>query len=219
MICPACKNEVPADAAFCPQCGQKVGGGAIVNATAPAAVAPDKATAGTGAAVSTEPERDLWSGTFSPKAMYGNWAAVAVITIVAIAIAVLIPIPATWIAVAIAVPVIWAVLAAQLLSLRWGVAYKLTTQRFLHQTGILRQVHNRILLIDIEDVSFEQKLMERFVNVGTIKLTATDVSDQTLVMRGIDNVQYVANLIDDARREERRRRALILQQHDTHHAT
>lgn len=165
-------------------------------------------------ATSQEPERELWSGSFSPKGMYGSWAIATVITIVGIIAAALIPLPAVLIAVLIAVPIIWVVLVGQFLSLRWGVAYKLTSQRFMHEQGILRRVHNRILLIDIEDVTFVQRLMDRMFNVGTITLISADISDGKLVMSGIDNVEHVTNLIDDARREERRKRAIILQQHD-----
>jgi membrane protein YdbS with pleckstrin-like domain len=185
--------------------------GAVMTApTMPA----ERKPAESGVPVSQEPERELWSGTFSPKGMYGSWAIAAVITVVGIILAVLIPLPPVLIAVSIAVPVIWVVLAVTLLSRRLGVSYTVTSQRFLHQRGVLRRVHNRILLIDIEDVSFVQGLMDRMFNVGTITLISTDVSDGKLIMPGIDNVEHVANLIDDARREERRKRAIILQQHD-----
>lgn len=205
MLCSACKQEIPADAAFCPKCGHKTGAAMVTATTASAPATPVSA-------VSQEPEKEIWSGSFSPKGMYGSWAIATVITVVGIIAAVFFP--AALIASAIAVPVIWVVLVAQYLTLRWGVAYKLTNQRFLHEQGILRRVHNRILLIDIEDVTFVQGLMDRMFNVGTITLTSTDVSDGRLVMRGIDSVERVTNLIDDARREERRKRAIILQQHD-----
>lgn len=146
--------------------------------------------------------------------MYGSWAIAAVVTLIGVIAAVLIPMPAVFIAVCIAAPIIWIVLIFQFLKLRWGVAYKLTSQRFMYEQGILRRVHNRILLIDIEDVTFVQGLMDRMFNVGTITLLSTDVTEGKLVMPGIDNVERVANAIDDARREERRKRAIILQQHD-----
>lgn len=210
MLCSACKQEIPADAAFCPKCGHKMSATVVANAT----TAAERAPATPLSAVSQEPERELWSGSFSAKGMYGSWAIAAVITILGIIATVLIPNPAVPIAALIAVPIIWVVLVFQFLTLRWGVAYKLTNQRFLHELGILRRVHNRILLIDIEDVTFVQGLMDRMFNVGTITLISTDVSNGKLVMPGIDSVERVANLIDDARREERRKRAIILQQHD-----
>lgn len=185
--------------------------GAVVNATTPPVERPPAAPLPT---ASLEAEREIWSGSFSPKGMYGSWAIAAVVTLIGVIAAVLIPMPAVFIAVCIAAPIIWVVLIFQFLKLRWGVAYKLTSQRFMYEQGILRRVHNRILLIDIEDVTFVQGLMDRMFNVGTITLLSTDVTEGKLVMPGIDNVERVANAIDDARREERRKRAIILQQHD-----
>src|SRR4051812_6274806 len=113
MICSACKNEVPADAAFCPKCGQRMG--AVMAApTIPAGQSP----AAAGVSPSPEPERELWSGTFSPKGMYGSWAIATVITVAGIIAAVLIPVPALLIAALIAVPIIWIVLVVQYLTLR-----------------------------------------------------------------------------------------------------
>jgi len=94
---------------------------------------------------------------------------------------------------------------------RLSVDYSLTSQRLVHKTGILRQVTNRIEVIDIDDVQFVQGLMERMFGVGTIKLLSSDTSDPSLVLRGIDNVQQVASMIDNARRDERRKRGLYME--------
>lgn len=212
MLCSACNTEVSADAAFCPKCGQRLGGGAASGAPAPAASTPAeklRAAQPTGA-TQQEPEHELWRGSYSPKAMYGHWFLAIVVSLAAIVLAVLIPNPAAWIAGAVAVPAIWLALLLTLAVRRLSIEYTLTTQRFLHQRGLLRRVANRILLIDIDDVTHEQGLIERMVNVGTITLRSTDVSDPILRLPGIDDVQRVANLIDDARREERRKRAIYM---------
>jgi uncharacterized membrane protein YdbT with pleckstrin-like domain len=215
MICSACKQETPGDAAFCPKCGQRVGGAVVSGTTAEA----DRVPTPSGAAGTAEPERELWAGTFSPKSMYGSWVLAAVVTVAGIVLAVVTPIPPVLIAVPIGVLGLWLALAVVLIHNRFGTWYSLTTQRFLHQQGLFSRENNRILLIDIEDVSFKQKFIERFLNVGTITLIGADVSNGKLIMNGIDNVERVTNMIDDARREERRKRAIILQQHDPNHAT
>src|SRR5439155_8050447 len=138
------------------------------------------------------------------------WLLAAIVTLAAIVVAVVVPNPIAWIAAAIVIPVAWLLPAIQLLVQRLSVKYTLTNQRFLHERGLLRRVSNRILLIDIDDVSYEQGLIERMFNVGTITLRSTDVSDPVLTLRGIDDVQRGTNLIDDARREERRKRALYM---------
>lgn len=207
MLCAKCQAEIPPDAAYCPKCGNATG---FAASAARAATPTERLQGAQTAGAAPEPEQQLWQGSFSPKAMYGGWALAAFVTIVAIVLAALTANPAIWIAAAALVPAIWVVLALLLLYRRLGVSYTLTNQRFLHQRGLLRRVSNRILLIDIDDVSFEQGLIERIVNVGTITLTSTDATDPKLPMHGIDNVQHVANLIDDARREERRKRAIYM---------
>jgi hypothetical protein len=88
----------------------------------------------------------------------------------------------------------------------------LTTQRFIHESGILRRVNNRIEVLDIDDITFEQGLFERLTGVGTIRIMSHDRSDPDLVLRGIQNVPAVAKLMDDARLAERRRRGLHVEQ-------
>jgi len=148
-------------------------------------------------------------GGYSAKAMYGSWSMAILVTVAAVVLAVLVPI--AWIAVAIAVPLLWLGLLVTLLYRRMNADYTLTTQRLLHKSGILMQRTNRIEAIDIDDVTFEQGIIERMFGVGTIRLLSSDESDPKLSLPGIDNVQQVANLIDNARREERRKRGLYME--------
>ena len=85
---------------------------------------------------------------------------------------------------------------------RMSVHYLLTTQRFIHESGILRRVNNRIEVLDMDDITFEQSLFERLAGVGNIRIMSHDRSDPELVLRGIDNVPEVTRLIDDARLAE-----------------
>ena len=133
-----------------------------------------------------------------------------VVTLAAIALAVLVPNPAAWIAAVVVVPVVWIGLLLTLFYRRLSVDYTLTTQRFLHKKGVLRRVADQILLVDIDDVAWEQGLVDRVVNVGKITIHSNDASDPKLGLLGIDDVERVANLIDSARREERRKRAIYM---------
>ena len=132
-------------------------------------------------------------------------------TLIAAVVSVFLPSPITWLAAGAIVAVLWLVLIVQYLIERWSVSYALTTQRFVHQRGLLKRVINRIEVIDIDDVTVEQGFIERMFGVGTIKLLSSDTSDPTLVLRGIDDVKRVATLIDDARRDERRKRGLYME--------
>lgn len=92
-----------------------------------------------------------------------------------------------------------------------SVSYRLTTRRFFHEKGILRRVTDRIELIDIDDITVEQSIIDRLVGVGTIKITSSDRTHPELVLRGIKDARRVADLMDNARLEERRRRAVHLE--------
>jgi uncharacterized membrane protein YdbT with pleckstrin-like domain len=163
------------------------------------------------AAVANDPEQQLWQGSYSPKAMIGSWILAGVLTIAGLVLGILIAEPAARIAVAAIVGIIWLCLAAYYLGQRLGVEYTLTTQRFIHKKGILRRIANRVEVIDIDDVTYEQGIVERMFGVGTIKILSSDTSDPKLILKGIDNVPQVANLIDNARRDERRKRGLYIE--------
>jgi uncharacterized membrane protein YdbT with pleckstrin-like domain len=161
-------------------------------------------------AANAEAEVELWHGGFSAKAMYGTWITAVLVTAAGIVVSLLTP-PPTWMAAAAVVAAFWIISLAYYAIARLSVDYRLTTQRLVHKSGILRQVTNRIEVIDVDDVQFVQGILERLFGVGTIKLLSSDTSDPTLVLRGIDNVQQVASMIDNARREERRKRALYME--------
>ena len=75
----------------------------------------------------------------------------------------------------------------------------------------MRQVTDRIEAIDMDDVAYEQGILQRLVGVGTIKVISSDRSHPELFLKGIDNVSHVARLIDDARHKERLRRGLHIE--------
>jgi uncharacterized membrane protein YdbT with pleckstrin-like domain len=213
MICPNCTADVADNSAFCPKCGKPLNApqGASPPATPPATPAESLHAAKAAGAAHVEPEQELWHGSYSPKAMYGSWLLAIVATLIAVVLSVIVPTFITWFAAFVIVVVLWLSLAAYYLIARLSVEYSLSTQRFIHKSGLLRRVTNRIAVIDIDDVTYEQGLFERMYGVGTIKLLSSDLSDPKLVLRGIDDVQRVATMIDDARRDERRKRAIYME--------
>jgi membrane protein YdbS with pleckstrin-like domain len=143
--------------------------------------------------------------------MYGSWALAVLATVAGAIASVLVPWPGTWLVAGVIVAALWLVLIGYYLLMRLSVDYSLSNQRFVHKIGLLRRVTNRVEVIDIDDVQYEQGLFERMFGVGTIRLLSSDMSDPKLTLRGIDDVQRVATMIDNARREERRRRGLYVE--------
>lgn len=158
-----------------------------------------------------DPEEELWRGGYSGKAMIGTWLGLILITIGLIAAAILIPDFSIAIALLIAL-VFWAIGLLMYGYRRLGIRYQLTTQRFIHQAGVLTRRTDRIEVIDIDDVSYSQGPVQRALGVGRILITSSDRSHPELTMVGIHDVANVAGLIDDIRRKERRKRSLHIEQ-------
>jgi uncharacterized membrane protein YdbT with pleckstrin-like domain len=155
-------------------------------------------------------EVDMWSGGYSPKAMLGTWLGTGLLSILAIIGAALYA--SNYIGwVLMAVLVAWVLVGCLYGYRRMGVHYELTSQRFIHQSGVLSRRTDRIEVIDIDDVTFKQGPVQRMLGVGTIIIESSDRSHPKLEMIGIANVRDVAGLIDDIRRKERRRRSLHIE--------
>jgi uncharacterized membrane protein YdbT with pleckstrin-like domain len=160
-----------------------------------------------------EHEEDLWEGRYSSRAMIGKWVLAGFITVVLLIVIFFIGMDKVWLWLTWLVICVltWGGFAMQLAYRKLTYKYHLTTQRFIHESGLLKRVTDRIEVIDIDDVSFEQRIVERILGVGTIKITSSDRSHPELYLRGIEKVKDVAGQIDDIRRKERRRRGLHIE--------
>ena len=163
-----------------------------------------------------EPEHKLWEGGYSPKAMYGTWLALGITTLALIAAMILLPAlklidpldkSIWWIVLGI-LACCWIFGIASFLYRRLSTYYELTTQRFIHSRGILIRTVDRIDVIDIDDVTYVQGVIQRMLGVGKIQLRSKDRSHPQRILAGIDQVQRVSGMIDDVRRKERRKRSL-----------
>jgi uncharacterized membrane protein YdbT with pleckstrin-like domain len=164
----------------------------------------------------TEPEVKLWEGGFSPKAMYGTWLVSALVSLGILLALILIPwgkvieipLTAVW-GFGIGIIILWWIIAfGSFIYRRISIFYELSSQRFIHTSGILVRTTDRIDVIDIDDVSYTQGIVQRMLGVGTVDLVSKDQSHPKLMLRGIDQVAKVSGLIDDARRKERKKRSL-----------
>ena len=215
MLCTACKTEVPASASFCPKCGKRTDEVAAQPAAAaggPAAVAGEAPRPAAAPAADADPGKVLWSGCYSPKAMLGWWILEAVIVVAAIAAAILIPFPPfTWIIAGaiVVISLVW--LLGTMLIRQLSLSYELTNEQFIHREGLLKRVTNRIKTIDIDDVTHEQTLFERMVGIGSILVISSDKTHPRLTLRGIDDVQRIADLIDSTAQGQREKRSAYVE--------
>lgn len=221
MHCPACGVEVVEQAIFCHKCGERL---------CPADNEREKDSRPGERPTSTpvdafrqavfarrdakdQPEEELWRGGYSSKAMLGAWVASGLVSLALLAVGILWARSAPWWLVLVALMLLpWTYNLAVVCYRRMSVRYVLSTQRFIHETGILRHVNNRVEVLDMDDITFEQGLLERLMGVGTIRIASSDRSHPDLVLLGIEDVQRVAALFDNARLAERRRRGLHVEQ-------
>lgn len=158
----------------------------------------------------------LWEGGFSWKAMFGWWLVAAVVTILLAAAGVASMFTEQtkeyrlyiWIGGAAVAALLWLWLLGLAAYRRMSLHYKLTPELFEHREGVLSTRNDRIELIDINDIAYEQGMLDRMMDTGTIKITSSDVSHGELVLIGIENVGEVCNKIDAARRAIREQRAV-----------
>jgi membrane protein YdbS with pleckstrin-like domain len=214
MRCEHCGAEIPAGAAFCPGCGQRLS--ASAEPPAPTAPAPSSAQqlqhkAEQVRAARDIPEQELWRGAYSYKSMIGVLALGGLASIVGIILLFVAESHVIRWAIFAGLVALWIFIATYVLHRRIGIHYRLTNQRFFIERGIFSRVTDRIEVIDVNDMEFEQNLFERMFDVGSIRLSATDRSVPKINLDGIEHVQEVFNLIDQARRAERNRRGLYIE--------
>jgi membrane protein YdbS with pleckstrin-like domain len=205
MRCDQCGSEVVDDAAFCHQCGKRL-------SSAAGSTAAVGARAAARGEIRDLPEETLWEGSFSAKALIGTWIVVVLLTVAIIACGLIFAwAPPVWVLGGLAIAALWLYPLVVAGYHRLSIHYRLTNQRFFHERGILRRVTDRIEVIDMDDISFEQGIVERLVGVGTIRITSSDRTHGKLTLKGIDEVAKVATLLDEARRAERSRRGLYIE--------
>lgn len=214
MKCPKCATEVQAEAVYCHVCGARLDDAAS-NGGADQAIADAEGKEDFNSRVevsrakSDTAEQELWQGGFSPRAMIGTWIICGVISVGALIATIFFPV--AWLVVIPALLLLWAYQGVRFAIRRLGLHYRLTNQRFFHESGIFQRTTNRIEVIDMDDITFVQGFVDRFFGVGTIKVSSTDITHPVLMITGIDDVQRVAGQIDNARRAERLRRGLHIE--------
>lgn len=227
MQCYQCGEEVLREAVFCHRCGARLdatGESGAAGEPNPREETPNDDDGERPSTVdrfresTTQRNRDdggseqtLWEGGYSSKAMLGRWVLSLFITLGLIVGGIFIWQGYVWLGIAAGVVLLWAYQILVYLARRWSVHYRLTNQRFIHEVGILRRVTDRVELIDVNDITYEQGMVERLVGVGSIRISSRDPSHPELVLKGVEDVARVAGMIDESFRAERRRRGLVLE--------
>ena len=81
--------------------------------------------------------------------------------------------------------------------------YTCTQEKFVVQSGILRQREDEIRLYRIMDLTLERSFLQRIFGLGTIICDTVDRSSPKLVIQNIKDSRRVKDLISNAVEEER----------------
>ncbi len=155
-----------------------------------------------------DPEREVWRGRYSPKAIVGSAIAAGLVSVALLIVAIVVRrSETTWLALG-GIPIVWLVLGMRFAYRRISIEYRLTNLWFEHKTGLLARTSHRMDVIDIEDIEVQQSPIERLTGVGTIRIDSTDRNDPKLFLLGIDDVTVVGRQFDEVRLVQRRRRSL-----------
>jgi uncharacterized membrane protein YdbT with pleckstrin-like domain len=73
----------------------------------------------------------------------------------------------------------------------WSRTYTLTDERLATRSGVLRRSGRDIPLARINDVAFEQGILDRVVGAGTLRVSAAS-EDGTVVLKDIPHIHQVS---------------------------
>ncbi|OUP20860.1 hypothetical protein B5F29_05370 [Lachnoclostridium sp. An196] len=81
--------------------------------------------------------------------------------------------------------------------------YTCTPEKFVVQSGILKQREDEIRLYRIMDLTLERTFLQRIFGLGTIICDTVDKSSPQLIIRNVKDSRRVKDLISNAVEEER----------------
>lgn len=202
VTCPDCGRQVSTAAAVCPQCNRPLG----LQAADPAA-----GPAGT--------EEVAWEGVPSIKALVGDIVGTAVVAIALPIAAFLTFDPAlsmiaglgrdmartvaqsrSTLSTAMTIAVV-VLVVARLAKLGWRIAvlrshrYRVSNQRILLESGVLSKRIDEVDMRTVEDIEFNQGVVERLLGIGDIGIIAADKRMGRFRLVGVENPRDVRELI------------------------
>ena len=144
-------------------------------------------------------EQTLWQGTYSSKALMSAWI-LSVVLFLVCSIAGLLLVDGWMVHGAITLlslsPLAYFLLLAWYRS--FTLYYAITTRRLVCRSGLINLDISRVALMAITDISCSQRGLDRAFGIGAITVQSTDTSDPVFTMRGIENVQAVLGILDQA---------------------
>jgi membrane protein YdbS with pleckstrin-like domain len=210
ISCPECKQQVSTEAVSCPHCGKQLTGSAAAPTAGPGIFVPG-GTPG--------PEKTLWEGRPSIALLYGKLVRLFIRLIIVIVIgyfaltsglsglASLSSAASSFVEQNNTVLVLGILLVLALLLLpavmgllqAWAriknTHYRITNQRIVIQSGVLSRSLEEIDMRSIDDIEFQQTVIERLFGIGQVFVVSTDKVAPKLSLHGIPGPLKIRELI------------------------
>jgi len=163
-----------------------------------------------------EGEETVWEGRYSMKNFIGRIIIRALLTVAWIVLAAY-----TWgygheeiqvltILAGIGLVLLWAALIYRIFQARYGHYYRLTTRRLFVSTGLFNRRRDQVELIKVSDVYTKQKLLERWLSVGTVVVKSSEAALPTSYLAGVNDPKEVMNIVWHYARAERDHRSVMV---------
>lgn len=211
--CPECHQSVSTAAASCPHCGRPLTPGAPVVTVQAGPLAAPRVDAG--------PERELWQGGPSAKALLVVIVGTILLALIVPTVLVVLYGPAKAAlghaiedpamrvtarqALRLAFTVIGVVLiAGRVATVAWRLValksqrYRVTNQRILIESGVLAKRLEEIDMRTIEDLVFQQGPLERLLGIGAVILVGSDRAAGHRRLSALERPREVRELIRGA---------------------
>ena len=209
MNCRHCRAEIPEGSSYCNRCGL-----AQMDPPAEGYPAPPAAARTSDASGESKPasEETLWKGRYSARAAAHLWILwvlwlIVLVTVYVMFVEVHTGTLGLTFAAAAALPALW--IALKIAYKKLSIRYRLTSQRFFRERGLLSRHLEELELIRVDDVSVAQNVLQRIFKVGLVTLHTTDTSDPKLLIEGIEDPAEVKEKIRELVRARRSRATFL----------
>jgi len=163
----------------------------------------------------------VWEATYSAKNFLGRFLLRVALTVGWIALAFM-----TWgregtpnpglkmltILTGIVLAFLWLQLLYRYLMARYGHYYRLTTRRLFVSTGVFQRRRDQVELMRVNDVYTRQRLMERWLSIGTVVVESSEERYPMTYIVGVDDPKDVMDLIWHHARAEREQKTVKVDQ-------
>lgn len=90
-----------------------------------------------------------------------------------------------------------------------AVNYRIDDTRVEVERGLVRRKVDNLDLWRVKDIRFRQGVFQRMLGLGDVELDSTDVSDETLVLRGLPDGRRIYDQLRDSIDAARKARGVV----------